>query len=262
MSSPVVARQVAVSRVSAVLVRGLIAGVLAWSAFIGGAAASVAHATPPQPLIPPPTIARSYIAHVLVPTVARTKPSASAPAVTSVGTSTQWAHGPVRLLVLGSARVASGRLWLLVRLPIRPNTARGWIPADDAAVGATSWWIQVDTKKRNIAVVRNGVVVRQAPVVIGKPSTPTPTGLFAIYERARQPSGSDLGPWALHLTAHSNVLFDFGGGPGRVALHGRAGDLLADPLGTAASHGCVRMDDDVISWIAGHVQAGTPVMVL
>jgi lipoprotein-anchoring transpeptidase ErfK/SrfK len=97
--------------------------------------------------------------------------------------------------------------------------------------------------------------------VIGKPSTPTPRGLFAVYERVRQPAGSELGPWALHLTAHSDTLFDYGGGPGRVALHGRSGPLLADPLGSAASHGCIRVDNAAIHWLAPHAGPGTPVLI-
>jgi lipoprotein-anchoring transpeptidase ErfK/SrfK len=215
-----------------------------------------------EALVPPPSLTTAYVAHVLVATQARKQPSEHAAVVATVHTQTQWAHGPMRLLILGSAREATGRLWLLVRLPERPNDAQGWIPADDADVAATAWRIVVNVTARTIAVVHDNQLVHSWTVVVGKTSTPTPLGLFAVYERARQPAGSDLGPWALHLTAHSNVLFNFGGGPGRVALHGRAGDLLADPLGSADSHGCVRMDNDAISWIAGHVQAGTPVVVV
>jgi lipoprotein-anchoring transpeptidase ErfK/SrfK len=98
-------------------------------------------------------------------------------------------------------------------------------------------------------------------VVVGKGATPTPAGLFAVYERVHQAPGSELGPWVLHLTAHSNTLLNFGGGPGRVALHGRAGALLGDPLGSASSHGCVRMDDNLIAWLAVRLAPGTPVLV-
>ena len=45
---------------------------------------------------------------------------------------------------------------------------------------------------------------------------------------SRTPSGF-LGPWALHLTAHSDVLDDYGGGPGTVAIHGRARGEPARP---------------------------------
>lgn len=63
------------------------------------------------------------------------------------------------------------------------------------------------------------------------------------------------------LRANSDVLDNFGGGTGRVALHGRSGASLRDPLGSARSHGCVRMNNDVIRWLAGRVPAGTPVRV-
>ena len=97
--------------------------------------------------------------------------------------------------------------------------------------------------------------------VVGKPSTPTPRGLFAVDERIRQPAGSELGPWALFLTAHSRVLRNYGGGPGRVAIHGRSGPLLAAPLGTAASHGCIRVDDRRVRWLDRVAVEGTPVLV-
>ena len=103
--------------------------------------------------------------------------------------------------------------------------------------------------------------MRSLRVVVGTPATPTPLGRFAVAERIRQPAGSELGPWALHLTAHSNVLQDYGGGPGRVALHGRSGPLLADPLGSARSHGCVRMDNADVRWLARRLREGTPVRV-
>jgi lipoprotein-anchoring transpeptidase ErfK/SrfK len=89
---------------------------------------------------------------------------------------------------------------------------------------------------------------------------PTPRGLFAIGERIRQPPGV-LGPWALHLTAHSGVLDDYGGGNGRVAIHGRSGALLSDPLGTARSHGCIRMANAAVAWLARRAVEGTPVVV-
>jgi lipoprotein-anchoring transpeptidase ErfK/SrfK len=104
--------------------------------------------------------------------------------------------------------------------------------------------------------------VRTSRAVVGKGSTPTPAGLAAIYERDPQPDPrAFLGPWALPLTALSNVLYNFGGGPGRVAIHGRAGTSLLDPLGSARSHGCIRIDNGPITWMAHHLPAGTPVQI-
>ena len=98
--------------------------------------------------------------------------------------------------------------------------------------------------------------------VIGKPATPTPDGLAAIYERDRQPDPNGfLGPWALPLTALSNALRSFGGGPGRIAIHGRGGSSLLNPLGSAASHGCIRIDNRPVTWLATHVPQGAPVQI-
>jgi lipoprotein-anchoring transpeptidase ErfK/SrfK len=68
-----------------------------------------------------------------------------------------------------------------------------------------------------------------------------------------------LGPWVLALTSFSEVLKNFGGGPGRVGIHGRAGASLRDPLGSARSHGCIRIPNRHISWMAAKLPPGTPV---
>ena len=172
-----------------------------------------------------------------------------------------WGGGPTGLMVLARRIDPNGRAWLRVRLAERPNAAAGWIPADVARVRRTLWRIVVSTRGRELRVLRRGRVVRRGSVVIGAPSTPTPHGRFAVVERVRQPAGGFLGDWALHLTAHSTVLENYGGGPGRVALHGRGGASLLDPLGTARSHGCVRLDDRLITLLARVARPGTPVTI-
>ena len=87
-------------------------------------------------------------------------------------------------------------------------------------------------------------------------------GLFAVYELDAQPSANDfVGSWVIQLTAFSDVLDNYSGGPGRVAIHGRGGASLADPLGTARSHGCIRLDNGAVEWLARSVLPGTPVMI-
>ena len=86
---------------------------------------------------------------------------------------------------------------------------------------------------------------------------------FAIAERIELPDPTQFyGSWMLTLTAHSNVLNTFAGGDGRVALHGRGGSSLDSPVGTASSHGCVRMRNADIDWLARHAEAGTPVVIV
>ena len=231
---------------------------VAATAAFGLTAAAPAQAAPePDPYALTPKLA--HVARVVAPTWARREPG-KIPVVTKVSPLAEWGGGEVQYLVLGS-RLVDGRRWLRVRLPERPNDAAGWIPAGVTRDSTTAWRIVISTSAARMTVERAGRRVVSFPAVVGKPQTPTPRGLFAIDEPIRQPPGSELGPWALFLTAHSRVLDDYGGGPGRIAIHGRAGPLLANPLGTAASHGCIRIPNARVRWLARIAINGTPVEV-
>jgi lipoprotein-anchoring transpeptidase ErfK/SrfK len=213
------------------------------------------------PLVGGPTSQLAWTATPTYPTAARSAPRRDARRIARVTTTAAWDGGPVGLLVLGARHDRTGRLWVRVQPPERPNGRAGWIDADYTKLSRTPWRIVIDRGRRRADVFRAGHRVRSWRVVVGRPSTPTPRGLFAVYERVRQPAGSELGPWALQLTAHSNTLMNYGGGPGRVALHGRSGPLLLDPLGSARSHGCVRMQNRIIRWLATRARPGTPVEI-
>lgn len=169
------------------------------------------------------------------------------------------------LLVLAGARDRAGRCWLQVRLPGRPNVAKGWVRADRVAVSETPWRIDVDLDARTVTLLRAGVPVRRYRAVVGAPATPTPTGLFAFVDAFEGRASDFLGRWVLTLTAHSDVLRRYDGGDGRVALHGRGGASLRDPLGSAASHGCVRLSNAAIGGIVRRIGVtalpGTPVRI-
>ena len=174
-----------------------------------------------------------------------------------LGTSARWNGGPMALLVLGSTVDKEERRWLRVRLPERPNGTAGWIPADRAVTRLTRWRVVVDVDRRLVSLLRDGRPIRRWRAVVGAPGTPTPRGLFAIGERVRQPDRDDfIGSWALHLTAYSKVLDNFGGGPGTIGIHGRGGASLLDPLGSAASHGCIRIDNAAVEFLARRALGG------
>ncbi len=219
------------------------------------AAAAPARAADPFGL----TARAARLAQVVVPTAVRARPGRGARRQ-MLRTEARWGGGPVRLLVLRSALDRRERRWLRVRLPERPNDRAGWIRADHTRTRTTPWRVIVSTGARTVEVRRAGRRVRRFAAVVGAAVTPTPHGLFAVSERFRQ-AGGVLGPWALHLTAHSRVLEDYGGGEGRVAIHGRSGGLLADPLGSARSHGCIRIDNEAVAWLAQRAIEGTPVVV-
>jgi hypothetical protein len=169
------------------------------------------------------------------------------------------------LLVISRPHSGVGRCWVQVRLPWRPNSAVGWVNADKVQLEKTRWRIEVSTAARTLTLFRSGTPVRTISVVVGKPSTPTPTGLFAIAWAIPWHPNDFLGSWVLELTAHSDVLQEFDGGDGTVGIHGRGGASLLDPLGSAASHGCIRLANADIDWLVDTVGEnrlpGTPVQV-
>jgi lipoprotein-anchoring transpeptidase ErfK/SrfK len=103
---------------------------------------------------------------------------------------------------------------------------------------------------------RSGRRVMRASVVIGAVSTPTPEGLFSIIDVWPWNPADFLGSYILPLTAHSPVLQEFGGGDGRVGIHGRGGASLLNPLGSRASHGCIRLSNSPIDSLVRRVGPG------
>jgi lipoprotein-anchoring transpeptidase ErfK/SrfK len=225
-----------------------------------GAMAAARAAVAPSPAAP--TRDEAWIARLTVPTRPRTTPAGTT-FLRQLPTQAPWNGGPMALLVLGVRQVPGRGTWLKVRLPDRPNGSTGWLPQERTDVRATPWRVEVDLSERRVRLLRAGKIVRSSAAVIGAPGTPTPRGLFAVMERVRQPDPKAfLGSWALHLTAFSDVLDDYGGGPGRVALHGRGAESFLDPLGSARSHGCVRLPNAIIASLARHAAAGTPVRIM
>jgi lipoprotein-anchoring transpeptidase ErfK/SrfK len=255
---------------TAVTVFGVLAaGLVAPSAALAQAPAPAPEPTPtpappaeePELEIAAPSRAHgSTVARIVAPTFARARLD-SPKRGRRVSSATAWSKQPQVLLVLDAATV-DGDDWVKVLLANRPNGSAGWVPRDRVALSRTRYWVAVRVRARRVTIFRDGKRVRRFRAVVGAPATPTPLGLAAIYERNRQPDpGAFLGPWALSLTSLSNVLESFGGGPGRVAIHGRAGASLLDPLGTARSHGCIRVNNDDVRWMARRVPVGTPVRV-
>jgi hypothetical protein len=169
------------------------------------------------------------------------------------------AVGPVDapwLLVLRAKLDRKGRCWVRVRLPWRPNTAGAWVSARRVNLRPTRWQIAISTSARTLVLRRSGRRVMRTKVVIGAVSTPTPEGLFSITDVWRWNPADFLGSYILPLTAHSPVLQEFGGGDGRVGIHGRGGASLLNPLGSRASHGCVRLSNGPIESLVRRVGPG------
>jgi hypothetical protein len=163
------------------------------------------------------------------------------------------------LPVIGHKRGRGGVAWLQVRLPGRPNGHTGWIVKRGTAAALTSWHIVVRTSSRHVSVYRWSRLVRVFKAIVGKPSTPTPRGEFFVEESVLMPAGAVGAPFALALSARSRVLQEFAGGPGQVAIHGL--ENIGGVLGTAVSHGCVRVSNGASRWLSRRIGPGVPVTI-
>ena len=186
------------------------------------------------------------------------------PTVASPQVSTLAARRPITgeqttVPVIARSIAGDGSRWLQVMLPGRPDGSTGWISEQDTRAMVTAWAIVVELAARRVNVYDDARLVRSFEAVVGKPSTPTPTGQFFVEETLQMSAGEPGGPFALALSARSNVLQEFEGGPGQIAIHGR--ENLGGTLGSAASHGCVRLATASIDWLAGRIAPGTPVTI-
>ena len=162
--------------------------------------------------------------------------------------------------VLASFTDPRGRVWIRVRIPGRPNGRIGWVPR--SALGefhVTHWLLEISLSRRRVTVYYAGRRRFTAPVGVGKPSTPTPTGHFWIRERFKLSSRSNpYWPYAFGTSDYS-TLTEWPGG-GVIGIHGDFGEpqlIPGDP-----SHGCVRMRSADIAWLGSRVQIGAPVNII
>jgi lipoprotein-anchoring transpeptidase ErfK/SrfK len=221
---------------------------------LGTAAGSAAAAG-----LPARVQARQQLAVLLTAHDAYRAPEAGSPFVSRVTATRPITGERTALPVIGHSRGPGRIRWLQVMLPGRPDGSTGWIIQEDTRELITGWRILVDLTGRRVGVYREGRPVRTFLAVVGKPSTPTPTGQFFVEETVQMPAGQAGGPFALALSARSNVLREFDGGPGQIGIHGR--DDLGGTLGAAESHGCIRLATASIQWLAARVGPGTPVKI-
>jgi lipoprotein-anchoring transpeptidase ErfK/SrfK len=149
--------------------------------------------------------------------------------------------------------------WDEVRLPVRPNGSVGWVRARTVSLASDAYRVTVSLRQHRITVRWSGRVIVRAAVAVGRSALPTPTGMYYLTALLKQadPRGA-YGPYAFGLSAFSNVLYSFGGGPGQIGLHGTN---EPDLLGTSASHGCIRVANSVIARLARILPLGTPVVI-
>ncbi|HWL37003.1 MAG TPA: L,D-transpeptidase family protein [Frankiaceae bacterium] len=150
--------------------------------------------------------------------------------------------------------------WLKVHLPARPNGSTGWVRRRDVVLRGVTYRVDVLRGAHELRLYDREALVRTFPVAIGTGNTPTPGGTFYLKELLKPPNPQgDYGPYAYGLSGFSNVLTSFNGGDGVIGIHG-----TNDPssIGKDVSHGCIRLRNADVTYLAQRLPLGTPVRIL
>ncbi|RKS05913.1 L,D-transpeptidase-like protein [Nocardiopsis sp. Huas11] len=149
--------------------------------------------------------------------------------------------------------------WLEVLLPVRPNGTTGWVRSDEVSLSGTDFRVEIDMAGFEFAVHDGEEEVRSGVIGTGENDTPTPPGRYYFTELLQPPDpDGDYGVYAFGLSGFSESLETFAGGPGQLAVHGTNDESA---LGQQVSHGCVRVSNEDITWMAENLPIGTPVEI-
>jgi L,D-transpeptidase catalytic domain/GW (Gly-Tryp) dipeptide domain len=195
-------------------------------------------------------------APVVRPLVARRKPSPNATAVVQVSRETP--EGTTNIVLVLGTRTTDRGQWVRVRLPVLPNGQTGWVPR--RALGGYRFVdtrLVVDRERFTATLFSDGRAVFRAPVGVGRPEWPTPSGEFYIRDKLSGFGNPFYGPIAYGTSARSAVLTDWPGG-GFVGIHGtNEPELIPGRI----SHGCIRMRNNDILRLARLMPVGTPLTI-
>ncbi len=169
------------------------------------------------------------------------------------------ASGGALVLRVLSPVSAAADPWLEVMLPVRPNGTTGWIRSDQVDLSVNPYRIEISASDFSLDLYEDDQLVMSTTIAVGTGDTPTPFGEFYLAELLQPPDpNGSYGPYAFGLSGFSEVLDSFNGGDGVVGIHGTD---QPEALGTTVSHGCVRVENDVIEEMATTVPLGTPVII-
>jgi hypothetical protein len=119
---------------------------------------------------------------------------------------------------------------------------------------------------RRLYLYRNTTFVRRFRIAVGMPRYPTPLGRYRVISKERNPTWDPpSSPWAAGLgpvpPGPGNPLGTrwIGTSAPAIGIHGTPQPWT---VGTAASHGCIRMYMREVEWLFERVRIGTPVLIV
>lgn len=151
-----------------------------------------------------------------------------------------------RWMWAGTIAIAVGPCWFS---PVAQ--AQQFLPEITNLKQSTQRWIQIDLSSQRLFAWEGPTQVYAIVISTGKPSTPTPTGVFAIQERLRyaRMQGEDYDVSDVPYTMYYS---------GNYAIHGA---YWHHRFGTPVSHGCINLAVDHAKWLFKWASVGTPVVV-
>ena len=152
--------------------------------------------------------------------------------------------------------------------PASPVTPKPGAPAATTTSLASTRQIVLELGKRTISLLEGDKVLGSWPVAIGDPSTPTPTGTFAVENKVVNPqyASTRSGKVNPKIGAQGPLGDRWIGfkrsGPNQYGIHGTPDAWAWTVTSRAAvSNGCVRMLTPHVRQLFDQVEVGTPVIV-
>lgn len=150
--------------------------------------------------------------------------------------------------------------------PPSSNSESSGSPASDAESAPQTIRLEVQLGRRRVVLYQGQTVIKQYPIAIGRPGWETPKGNYTVLQKLKNPSwihplkkgivipGGDpenpLGQYWIGFWTDGKNWIGFHGTPN------------PGSVGTAASHGCIRMYNKDIEELFQRVSLGTPVSVV
>ena len=134
-----------------------------------------------------------------------------------------------------------------------------------ALLGRLPALVDIDLSEYTLTLLRGGTPTRSYPIAKGQPRYPTPTGSLRVTDKQVDPAWTPPdSPWAAELdtipAGPGNPLGTRWIGTSRTAI-GIHDTFAEGSIGTAASHGCIRMRIADVEQLFRHVRIGTPIRI-
>lgn len=136
--------------------------------------------------------------------------------------------------------------WNLLSADIKAPAVKSSVQGEKEPEGKLS--ILVDTNKRTLTLLDDGKPFKTFPCAVGKSSTPSPIGEWKIVNKGVKWGGGFGDRWM-----GLNVPW---------GIYGIHGTNKPYSIGTAASHGCIRMFNEHVRILYPYVDVGTPVKIV